>query len=357
MIFDALAFPWIFFDSGGLIMVEGHGSLFDTSIEEFSVLQISHFSRLKGGWSRCPSGYAVYSRLVSAANISVGRSGVLVLPNLKVRGRSTAQGKSAGLTINTDERHIERHVEAVLGVQTSLNENFDRFTRQNIHELRGLNSGLYNAAEEIKRLVSESAKAGGKEDNLAKSIVALSQLVSVRLDFMNYISDEGENETRVCEIQVYPKFDKIRRCFLAQAEKKKIEIKMAGLNFSATVDPDNLIEIAAYLLLENAIKYSPEYKVIGVEILDQSGFILVKVSSTGPRVADQEVEKIFEMDFRSSEAIRSGRTGSGIDLSVLKRIVTEGFGGKVSVIRGSEIACIRTVYFDQITLVLSFLMA
>ena len=254
-------------------MVEGHGSLFDTSIEEFSVLQISHFSRLKGGWSRCSSGYAVYSRLVSAANISVGRSGVLVLPNLKVRGRSTAQGKSAGLTINTDERHIERHVEAVLGVQTSLNENFDRFTRQNIHELRGLNSGLYNAAEEIKRLVSESAKAGGKEDNLAKSIVALSQLVSVRLDFMNYISDEGENETRVCEIQVYPKSDKIRRCFLAQAEKKKIEIKMAGLNFSATVDPDNLIEIAAYLLLENAIKYSPEYKVIGVEILDQSGFI------------------------------------------------------------------------------------
>ena len=83
----------------------------------------------------------------------------------------------------------------------------------------------------------------------------------------------------------------------------------------------------------------------------------MKVSSTGPRVADQEVEKIFEMDFRSSEAIRSGRTGSGIDLSVLKRIVTEGFGGKVSVIRGSEIACIRTVYFDQITLVLSFLMA
>jgi len=59
-------------------------------------------------------------------------------------------------------------------------------------------------------------------------------------------------------------------------------------------------------------------------------FINVEVTSLGPKVDDDELEKIFSPGFRGRNAAKTGKTGSGIGLSSLDTIVSKIHRGKLN---------------------------
>ena len=86
------------------------------------------------------------------------------------------------------------------------------------------------------------------------------------------------------------------------------------------VDKD-LLRVAINNLLTNAIKYNrPQGKVtLSAEETDDQ--IIIYVKDTGKGIATDELDKIFEKFYRSSDPEISGITGHGLGLSLAKSII------------------------------------
>lgn len=83
-------------------------------------------------------------------------------------------------------------------------------------------------------------------------------------------------------------------------------------------------------LLDNAVKYSREDKLIEVSARHQDDSIIIGVTDRGIGINKKDCEKIFEKFFRSPMPDGRKIPGSGIGLTLVKEII-EAHGGKITV--------------------------
>ncbi|MST34927.1 hypothetical protein GHK86_19640, partial [Acidimicrobiaceae bacterium USS-CC1] len=95
-------------------------------------------------------------------------------------------------------------------------------------------------------------------------------------------------------------------------------------------DADRLGQVTANLLA-NAARYTPPGGTVQLAVTAESGVATVTVTDTGPGVAPEERERIFDRFVRGAAA--SGTAGSGIGLAVVRELVTA-HGGQVRVTDG-----------------------
>jgi len=100
-------------------------------------------------------------------------------------------------------------------------------------------------------------------------------------------------------------------------------------------------------LIENAIKYGGEARWIGLRAgTARSGageFVWVSVADRGLGIPAEEARRIFEPFYRGQEATERRIHGSGLGLSLVRRIV-ESHGGAVSLERGAERGSVFTLH-------------
>jgi two-component system, OmpR family, sensor kinase len=101
----------------------------------------------------------------------------------------------------------------------------------------------------------------------------------------------------------------------------------AGEPVLASFDPER-IEQAVGILLDNAIKYTPEGGTITVKTARENGHARLEVSDTGIGVSREDISRIFDRFYRTDEA-RSVR-GTGLGLAIARQIA-EAHGGTLTV--------------------------
>lgn len=95
-------------------------------------------------------------------------------------------------------------------------------------------------------------------------------------------------------------------------------------------DSQQLLEVLINLL-ENALKYSEDAVVLQIQKNYQGITIIVRDQGTG--IPEAELGHIFERFYRASEHAQSSIRGSGLGLSIAKRIV-EAHGGEIRAFNG-----------------------
>lgn len=96
---------------------------------------------------------------------------------------------------------------------------------------------------------------------------------------------------------------------------------------TATFDRDQIRQVAS-ILLDNAIKYTPEGGSVSMSVEKRNGRASLSVSDTGPGIPEEELPLVFDRFYRLDASRTEG--GAGLGLSIATQIA-EAHGGEIEV--------------------------
>jgi two-component system, OmpR family, sensor histidine kinase BaeS len=114
----------------------------------------------------------------------------------------------------------------------------------------------------------------------------------------------------------------------ASFAQKGINLLFEGLtNVEATLDRQRLGQIVVNLLT-NALKFTPQGGKVFVELKEEEHAVLIIISDTGIGMNEDDLRFVFERFFRVEKSRDRKSGGSGIGLTIVKKLV-EAHGGTI----------------------------
>lgn len=317
-ILESCPFPCVLFGShSGEEILLNRGSLFPAASDLLDRERVELYSQADSGWSVCPSGYAVYKKDLDS---SLRHS--LVLFGLKVHGVSTVSGKSDQLSVKLSRENVEEYVKEV---ERALGENekaLRRMVSSNLHEIRAINANVYNTALNLRQELEDDRFDSASFLYGVKNIVSLSEIISLRSKYLDVISNVPTSVFKSTILCPYKKLDKVVKSLIPTASSTKVNLKISGVSRS-TIKGINQFDLLPYIVISNAIKYSPRNSEITVIIKEEKRNVLIEVMSKGPLVEEAEYGKIFEYGYRGKHARRMFTDGDGVGLFFANKIISE----------------------------------
>ncbi|GAB4338729.1 MAG: response regulator [Calditrichia bacterium] len=118
--------------------------------------------------------------------------------------------------------------------------------------------------------------------------------------------------------------------YLSEAQKRGLEVKTEiAPQLFVDVDKDELGRVFQNLI-SNAIKYNRENGQIFVRAKANDGYIQFEIEDTGIGMTPEERERLFEEFFRAKNRHTRKITGTGLGLSLVKKII-DSYAGSVEV--------------------------
>ena len=114
-------------------------------------------------------------------------------------------------------------------------------------------------------------------------------------------------------------------------EQKNIELNYSNLVQPQTMiiaDPEQMKKVINNII-SNSVKYMDKpHGVIDIRILDEADSIRIEIEDNGKGIAQKDLPKIFERFYRTDASRNSAQGGSGIGLSIVRKII-EDHGGYI----------------------------
>jgi heavy metal sensor kinase len=214
---------------------------------------------------------------------------------------------------------------------TRLQDAFERlqsFTADASHELRTPLTAIQSVgevalqenldAEAYRDRIGSMLEEATRLTRLVESLLLLTRADSGRL----LLNRKEQNVTAIVEKAV----DDMR--VMAEEKGQGLTADLIG-DVQAKIDEDTLRR-ALVNILDNAIKYTPQGGAIAVRLTDRATGIFIEVSDSGPGIAAEHREKIFDRFYRVGQDRSRDAGGAGLGLAIAKWAV-EANGGRLEV--------------------------
>ena len=198
------------------------------------------------------------------------------------------------------------------------------FLRRLDHEIKnpltGLRAALVNLTEE--KTDDERQRAVGNANRAAERLTRL-------LTDLRKLSDLEERTIERFPVNVPELLDDVVTAvrILPAHEKRDVTVLIPKVPspFPTLTGDRDLLLLAVYNLVENALKFTSVDDSIEVRALEDGRSIVIEVADSGTGIPADDLSKIFEELYRGSNA--RGTEGSGLGLALVHRIVTLHRGG------------------------------
>ncbi|HET6661394.1 MAG TPA: ATP-binding protein [Rubrobacter sp.] len=228
-------------------------------------------------------------------------------------------------TINGMLSHLEKTL-------ARLEETLDRqrrFVADASHELRTPLTSIHGYAQVLEewalrdpQIGPESVAAIKRESERMKELVE-NLLELARGDEGMKLHLKDDNLTEVVEEAA----ESARAAWNGKVHIERPTPKQGVQRVRAHFDRDRLRQ-ALSILLDNAVKYTPEGGRVTISIVEEDGSVGVEVSDTGIGIPEDQIPHVFERFYRAEEA--RSTEGLGLGLSIARQIV-EDHGGSIEV--------------------------
>lgn len=222
-----------------------------------------------------------------------------------------------------------------------------------IHEINKIYTLLENNTYKLRNAY-DSSQFDDFFDNILKDMEGNVSLLSIRLQLHRYLMNPSLTEKdQTGKFVIWKKVEKIYKCLYAEKAKKNLSIDMTGSN-TKSFKLKNTIEIAIFIIIENAIKYSPNNEVITINFVESKNNLVVSFTNWGTCPSDEEMTRLTERGFRSN-ITRQNPTikGSGLGLYILEQICKSN-GVDLNITKGDTTKKIANVDYTPFTVKLTF---
>ncbi len=167
--------------------------------------------------------------------------------------------------------------------------------------------------ERARRSVGEIRREAGRMRNLVESLLALTRGdedagLEVGRHDLAAVAEEAAQAARD-----------------AADGKLSVEYVRPRHAIEATFDRNRVFQVAS-ILLDNAVKYTPEDGGVAVTLREEDHMAVLEVSDTGVGIAEDELPLVFERFYRTDHSRADG--GAGLGLSIARQIA-ESHGGEI----------------------------
>ena len=171
-----------------------------------------------------------------------------------------------------------------------------------------------------------------QHEYLSRSSVRLKSL----LDLVNDLLDISRMELKTKQREI----EDINLVEIINSTVQILELELQKKKIAVTTDyAENLPHIKADVneitrlftnILSNAVKYNKENGAIDIAIKATDNYVITKISDTGIGLKEEEKAKLFQEFFRAKNELTRGISGTGLGLTIVKRIV-DSYHGNVEV--------------------------
>jgi two-component system OmpR family sensor kinase len=220
------------------------------------------------------------------------------------------------------ERHCWREL---ADARTDAVEERRRFLQRLDHELKNpltaIRVGLANLSGEPPADVRQEAMA-----SVETEVLRLSRLISD-------LRKLAELETRPLEQASVDVAELLEEAVAVAREQPIVEERQVSLALPQAPWPvpmilgdRDLLFLAFYNLLDNALKFTDAGDTVEVRAFDDANAVVIEVADTGPGIPEDEIPRVWEELYRGRDA--RSVPGSGLGLALVRAVV-ERHGGQV----------------------------
>ena len=198
-----------------------------------------------------------------------------------------------------------------------------RFVADAAHELRTPITALSLQAENLDP-VDLSPSARDRVATLRRGIGRTGRLLDQLLSLAR--QDAGQDDATTMPVV---KLDEVAKEVVAdllpEATSRGVDLGFARLEPALVRGEAVILAAVVRNLLDNALRFTPQGGRIDAWAYREGDAVILQIEDSGPGVAPEEIDRIFEPFFRGQ---RPEGDGSGLGLSIVKRIVDQ-FGGSI----------------------------
>ena len=222
------------------------------------------------------------------------------------------------------EKNLNERDSFLSDKQTVLDSN-QKILDDTLHEIRKINNQIKGNINSLKKAIDRQYIEDDDADkfirNTLKTIEGNATLLSIRMNAYDIMLNPASATKELdMPIVVFSKVEKVYKCLYSSRKEKNLEIILNG-NSTREYRLRNSIELAFFIIIENAIKYSPEGDEITITFEESVNSLKVEFHSWGICPGDEEMIRLTERGYRSKNVVhKSDYEGSGLGLYLLKQI-------------------------------------
>lgn len=207
-------------------------------------------------------------------------------------------------------------------------EEMRRFSADVAHELR---TPLCAMRGEAELLLRRPHSIEEYQDVIGRFTEQFERLNKLTSDLLLLAKFEAQPQLeRVQNLDLKDLILGLAELFEALAEEKGIRLESwSGEGISVSGDKA-LLQQAFANLIHNAIQYTPPGGRVKVECAREGPWVRVSIQDTGPGIPAQDLPHVFERFYRVEKSRSRDTGGSGLGLSISKRIL-EAHGGQITI--------------------------
>jgi two-component system, NtrC family, sensor kinase len=243
------------------------------------------------------------------------------------------QESYAGLELKVEERTQElaialRELDEKSRELEAASRHKSEFLANMSHELRTPLNAIIGFSQVLREGMFGDVNAKQAEylDDILSSAHHLLSLINDVLDLSKV--EAGQLELDVAPFSLR---EALERGVVMVRERATQDCVRVTITRSPDIDvvagDERRIRQVVFNLLSNAVKFTPAGGAVDVRATQVNGEVRVSVSDTGPGIAEQDRERVFE-EFQQTDAGVEQREGTGLGLALSKRLV-ELHGGRI----------------------------
>ena len=183
------------------------------------------------------------------------------------------------------------------------------------HELKTPLSVLALRIERVSQDPSLSSKSHQTLQEARATITKLNMLLE-KLLILSLAKDQLTQE----EFPIQRILDRVMQDTFWLAEEKHIHLEKQdhGGDFTGS---EELLEQAVKNIVENALRYTPEYSTVQVISNQYKQGIIITVQDQGPGISDSEKSRVFDRFYRVDDSRSRHTGGQGLGLAIAYKII------------------------------------